>query len=195
MGLHKVFENSGCDKSKLLPLRLYIFRFSSTFNLIQGCAVSLASCPTSKDFKSLSGWLSSVCVFHGEDELDVASQRRDCSIVPGILAQNGLKACSLRNHLSILGHYFSLYNWPVQALCAKKVSVLVKSVHINARMQVRIKGIFSPELLKKLILKMKRFTNHATYVALCLVSFFGFLNWDLCVLTIFLALIEQGSQQ
>ena len=90
------------------------------------------------------------------------------------LAQNGLKACSLRNHLSILGHYFALYNWPVQALCAKKVSMLVKSVHIDARMQVRIKGIFSPELLKKLILKMKRFTNHATYVALCLVSFFGF---------------------
>ena len=58
------------------------------------------------------------------------------------LAQNGLKACSLRNHISILGHYFSLYNWPVQALCAKKVSMLVKSVHVNARMQVRIKGIF-----------------------------------------------------
>ena len=49
----------------------------------------------------------------------------------------------------------------------------MKSVHVNARMQVKIKGIFSPELLKKLILKMKRFTNHATYVALCLVSFFG----------------------
>ena len=41
-------------------------------------------------------------------------------------------------------------------------------------MQVKIKGIFSPELLKKLILKLKRFTNHATYVALCLDSFFGF---------------------
>ena len=90
------------------------------------------------------------------------------------LAQNGLNACSLKNHLSILGHYFSLYNWPVQALCAKKVSMLVKSVHVNARMQVRIKGIFSPELLKKLIVKMQRFTNSATYVALCLASFFGF---------------------
>ena len=32
--------------------------------------------------------------------------------------------------------------------------MLVKSVHVNARMQVRIKGIFSPELLKKLVLKM-----------------------------------------
>ena len=88
------------------------------------------------------------------------------------LVQNGLNACSLKNHLSILGHYFSLYNWPVQALCAKKVSMLVKSVHVNARMQVRIKGIFSAELLKKLIVKMQRFTNSATYVTL--VSFFGF---------------------
>ena len=36
------------------------------------------------------------------------------------LAQNGLKACSLKNHLSILDHYFLLYNWPVQALCANR---------------------------------------------------------------------------
>ena len=57
------------------------------------------------------------------------------------LAQNGLKICSLRNHLSMLGHYFSSDNWPVQALCAKKVSMLVKSVHVNASMQVKIKGI------------------------------------------------------
>ena len=55
-----------------------------------------------------------------------------------------------------------------------EISMLVKSVHVNARMQVRIKRIFSPELLRKLVLKMKCFTNHATYVALCLVSFFGF---------------------
>ena len=153
------------------PSELCICRFSSPVNSIQGCGVSLARCFASKDFSSLPGWLSFICVFHGENELDVASQRRDSSIE--FLAQNGLKACSLRNHLSMLGHYFSLYNWPVQALCAKKVSMLVKSVHVNARMQVKIKGIFSPELLKKLILKMKHFTNHATYVALCLVSFFG----------------------
>ena len=92
------------------------------------------------------------------------------------LAQNSLKACSLKIHSAILGHYFSLYHWPVQALCARKVLMLVKSVDVNARLQVKIKGIFSPELLKKLVLKMKCFTNHAAYVALCLVSFFGFLR-------------------
>ena len=79
------------------------------------------------------------------------------------LAQNGLKACSLKNHLSILGHYFSLYNWPVQVLCAKKVSMLVKSVHVIARMQVKIRYFFP--FLKIVVIALGLDSKHYTFHA------------------------------
>ena len=44
------------------------------------------------------------------------------------LAVNGYRACSLKNHVSILHYYFSLFNWPTRALLARHVTLLVKSV-------------------------------------------------------------------
>ena len=44
------------------------------------------------------------------------------------LAQNNIRACSMRNHLSVLKHYFGLFNWPIVALTSRKVMLLIKSV-------------------------------------------------------------------
>ena len=50
------------------------------------------------------------------------------------LVQQGLKCCSIRNHVSVLMHYFAMYNWPIVALSGRKVSLLLKSVQVNARL-------------------------------------------------------------
>ena len=64
---------------------------------------------------------------------------------------NGYRACLLRNDVSILHHYFSLFNWPTRALHARQVILLVKSVQFNAKLHVRVQGVFTIELLTKLI--------------------------------------------
>ena len=42
------------------------------------------------------------------------------------LAQNNRHACSMRNHLSVLKHYFGLFNWPTVALTSRKLILLIK---------------------------------------------------------------------
>ena len=42
-----------------------------------------------------------------------------------LLAQNNIRACSMRNHLSVLKHYFGLFNWPTIALTSRKVMLLI----------------------------------------------------------------------
>ena len=90
------------------------------------------------------------------------------------LVQNQLKAVSLRNHLSILKYYFSLFGWSTAVFHEKKVQLFVKSIQMNARLQVKVKGIFTIELLQKLVKTLVKFANAEVYKALFLVSFFGF---------------------
>ena len=69
------------------------------------------------------------------------------------LAQNNIKIASLRNHVSVLKHYFGLFGWPLSAFASRKVQVLLKSVQMNAKMQVSVKGVISISLLRKLIMQ------------------------------------------
>ena len=54
------------------------------------------------------------------------------------LAVNDYRACLLKNHVSILHHYFSLFNWPTRALHAlhRQVTLFVKSVQINVKLHI-----------------------------------------------------------
>ena len=67
------------------------------------------------------------------------------------LAQNSLKSCSLRNHISVLKHFFASFGWPVEVFNHRKVQLLIRSVERNARMQILVKGVFTISLLEKLI--------------------------------------------
>ena len=67
------------------------------------------------------------------------------------LIQQGLKSCSIRNHVSVLKHYFAMFNWPTMVLSGRKVALLLKSVQVNARMSIRVKGIITVKLLEKLV--------------------------------------------
>ena len=90
------------------------------------------------------------------------------------LVQQGLRCCSVRNHISVLKHYFALFNWPVMALSGRKVSLLLTSVKVNATMLIRIKGIFTLSLLEKLISKTLAYENGYIFAALFVTAFFGF---------------------
>ena len=90
------------------------------------------------------------------------------------LAQNNLKACSLRNHIAVLKHFFALFDWPVQALTSRKVQIMVKSVQMNAQLQIKVKGVFTVKLLRKLIQQTDKYHNGCVFKALFLVAFYGF---------------------
>ena len=42
------------------------------------------------------------------------------------LSQNGLKNCSLRNHLSILRHFFAMFNWSTVPLTTRKIHLFFR---------------------------------------------------------------------
>ena len=90
------------------------------------------------------------------------------------LSQNGLRSCSLRNHLSILKHFFAMFNWPTVCLTTRKIPLFLKSVQVNASMRVKIKGVFTVKVLEQLIKKSRKFQNGQTFAALFFTAFFGF---------------------
>ena len=87
------------------------------------------------------------------------------------LVQQGLKSCSIRNHVSMLNHYFAMFNCPTMALSGRKVPLLLKSVQINARMSIKVKGIITVKLL---IDKSMMHENGYIFAALFVTTFFGF---------------------
>ena len=88
--------------------------------------------------------------------------------------QNGLRATSLRNHLSTLKHFFALFEWPTYVFYTRKVSLFIKSVQNNAPLNARITGVFSVPMLRRLIGAIQRYTNAKLYTVLFLTAFFGF---------------------
>ena len=86
------------------------------------------------------------------------------------LVQNGLRATSLRNHLSTLKHFFSLFEWPTCVFHTRKVSLFIKSVQNNAPLNVRITGVFSVPMLRKLICVIQKYTDAKLYTALFLTA-------------------------
>ena len=90
------------------------------------------------------------------------------------LIQQGLRSCTIRNHISVIRHYFAVFNWPTVALCGRKVALLIKSVEVNARMSIRVKGIITVKILEKLITQTLKYENGYVFAALFLTAFFGF---------------------
>ena len=89
------------------------------------------------------------------------------------LAQKNFKACSLRNSISVLKHFFALFDWPISALSSRKVQLLVKSVQMNARMNVKVKGVITIDILKKLVKVVQKYYNGITYKAFFLTAYSG----------------------
>ena len=90
------------------------------------------------------------------------------------LAQHNIRACSMRNHLAVLKHYFGLFNWPNIALTSRKDMLLIKSVQMNAKLRLTVKSVMSISLLEKLSKMLTTFHNGVTYRALFFIAYFGF---------------------
>ena len=113
----------------------------------------------------------SVMVYMG---LNQAASLQTVVIYFKYLAQNNIRASSMRNHLSVLKHYFGLINWPTVALTSRKVMLLIKSVQMNAKLWVSVKSVMSITLLEKMLKSLSNFYNGVTYRALFLMAYFGF---------------------
>ena len=59
-------------------------------------------------------------------------------------------------------------------LSCRKVQLLLKSVQMNAKMNINVKGMISIIMLKSLIKVVHKYYNGVTYKALFLVASFGF---------------------
>ena len=60
------------------------------------------------------------------------------------------------------------------ALGGRKVALLLKSVQINARMSIKVKGIITLSMSEKLVQKTRRYINGDIFAALFVTAFFGF---------------------
>ena len=89
------------------------------------------------------------------------------------LSQNGLRSCSLRNHLSILKHFFAMFNWSTVPLTTRNIHLFLRSVQVNATMTVKIKGVFTVKMLEQLVKKSRTFRNGHIFATVFLTAFFG----------------------
>ena len=82
------------------------------------------------------------------------------------LAQKNFKACSFRNNVAVLKHCFALFDWPVKKLTCRRVQLLLKSVKMNVKINVKVKGVISISMLKRLMKIVHKYYNGVTYKAL-----------------------------
>ena len=106
--------------------------------------------------------------------LNIPYQEEVIVVYVEYLIQQGLKSCSIKNTLSVLKHYFAMFKWPVTALAGRKVTLLIKSVQINAKMSIKVKGVITIPLLTKIISRTLKYENGVIFAALFATAFFGF---------------------
>ena len=85
------------------------------------------------------------------------------------------RATSLTNHISILKHFFALFEWPTSVFSTKKVLSFIKSVQINAALNFQNHtGVFSVYMHRKLIQAIQKYANAKLYIPLFFDSLYGF---------------------
>ena len=90
------------------------------------------------------------------------------------LASNTLSAATLQNYVSVLNHYFKLYGWSTVSLASRQVLLFIKSVKMNSKMQIKLKGIFTLAMLEELLHIASQCQNGIVFQALFSLAFFGF---------------------
>ena len=67
------------------------------------------------------------------------------------LAQQGLRAQTITNYISVLAHYFTLYGLDTSVLSNRLYSLAIKAIAHNAPLSFKVKGILSVNKLKELV--------------------------------------------
>ena len=110
------------------------------------------------------------CVFINFDDLTCIET---VIVYLEFLVVNDLSVASIHNHLAVLHHYFALYQWPVQALSSRAVTMFCRSVKMNSKMKLKMKSIFTIPMLTHLIHYAMQEDNGPTYRAI----FFAFFTF------------------
>ena len=90
------------------------------------------------------------------------------------LAQQGLRAETITNYISVLAHYFTLYDLDTSILNNRLYSLAIKAVAHNAPLSFKVKGVLSVNKLKELVRALWKLPDTKVHVAMCLMAFFGF---------------------
>ena len=90
------------------------------------------------------------------------------------LAQQGLRAQTITNYISVLAHYFTLYNSDTSVLSNRLYSLAIRAVAHDAPLSFKVKGILSITKLRDLVGALLKLPDSKVYVAICLMAFFGF---------------------
>ena len=91
-----------------------------------------------------------------------------------LLAQNNLSSVTIKNHISVLSHYFQIYNWPIQGLQTRQVLMFVKSLKYNGLVKPKIKGILNMTMLQQSVDLTLQRSYADTLVPLYLLAFWIF---------------------
>ena len=90
------------------------------------------------------------------------------------LVKNGVGSATLQNNISVLAHYFNIYQWPSKVLYSRKVTLFIKSVKIHVPCPIKVKNVITIALLKDLVKVSDHSIFGYTVKALYLTAFFGF---------------------
>ena len=93
-----------------------------------------------------------------------------------LLAQSGSRSHTLASYVSVLKHFFRLYDLDITGICHRKVHLLVKSVSMNAKYFPKFKANFTIETLTRLVHACDQLTYGKVYKAAYLLAFFAFLR-------------------
>ena len=66
------------------------------------------------------------------------------------MAQQGSRAHTLMAYVSVMKHFFQLYDLDISVLDHRKIKLLIKSFSMNSVYTPKFKANFTPSLLKKL---------------------------------------------
>ena len=92
------------------------------------------------------------------------------------LTQNGSRSQSLSSYVSVLRHYFRLYDIQTLPLDHRKIQLFVKSVSINSSYMPQLKANITTPLLIKIAKACDRLKHGFLYKTIFLVAYFGFLH-------------------
>ena len=90
------------------------------------------------------------------------------------LARHELRAETLNNYMTVLKHFFLIYNLDSSVLENRRLKLAIRSVSHNAPLSFRIKGIFTVNKLRQLVMAIEGIPNESIYKAVMLLGFFGF---------------------
>ena len=92
------------------------------------------------------------------------------------LTQNGSRAPSLASYVSVLRHFFHLYDIDSQSLNHRKIHLFIKSVSINSSYCPKYKATLTIPILLKLVHACNSIRYGFLYKAIFLVAYFAFLR-------------------